>query len=376
MHIVSFVAREKIGVYLRFGFVSLLAASTNAGILMIVNLASRTTYGTILNFYLFFVFLLTVLLYWVAQRRAFTMVAQDLEAMVMRTRLRVLDLVRRCDLLSIEAMGEARILNALGAQAQTLSQAMSQVTMGLQAVLVTLLTGVYIAIVSRPAFVLWVISVAASALLILREWRSTQELLGRALTRDDAFQQTSAALLHGFKEVKLSRGRADALLGELGTLAGAAHDFRVEAHEGMTRSYVAGQVMFFMLVGAMVFLLPALGEISAATLSQATTAVLFVLGPVSMVIGAIPALSTAEAAARSLVELEAALTQEVLAEEAAGPAPPPTRRQRATPFQSLELQQVVFRYPPSALRDGFVFGPLDFRAPAVEPVFITVGTGA
>jgi ABC-type siderophore export system fused ATPase/permease subunit len=110
MHILRFIPRDDVGTWVRFALVSLLAAASNAGILTIVNLASRTSYGTIFNFYLFFVFLLTVALYWVAQRRVLSMIAADVEAMVMRTRLHILSLVRRCELLSIEGLGEARML--------------------------------------------------------------------------------------------------------------------------------------------------------------------------------------------------------------------------------------------------------------------------
>jgi putative ATP-binding cassette transporter len=371
VQVLKFIPRGDLGTLARFALVSLLAAAANGGILMIVNLAARTTYGTILNFYLFFVFLGVVLLYWVAQRRVFAAVAEDVEATVLLTRRRILEMVRRCELLSIEAIGEARILSALSSRAQTLSQAMSQVTTGAQAVLVTLLTGAYIAFVSGAAFLLWVVSVAVSAVLILREWRSTQDLLGRAIERDTAFENTTAALLHGFKEVKLSRARAGALLAELAAGAEDARDIRLEAQDGMTRSYVSGQVAFFMLVGAMVFLLPALGDVSAATLAQATTTVLFVLGPVSMVIGAIPALSTAEAAARALTELEEALTQEVASRHAEREPPPESRD-----FRSLELSGVVFRYPPGERGEGFVIGPIDFRVEAGETIFITGGNGA
>jgi putative ATP-binding cassette transporter len=372
MHILRFIPRDDVGTWVRFALVSLLAAASNAGILTIVNLASRTSYGTIFNFYLFFVFLLTVALYWVAQRRVLSMIAADVEAMVMRTRLHILSLVRRCELLSIEGLGEARILNDVGQKAQTLSQAMAQVTTGLQAVLVTLLTGAYIAYISFPAFLLWLVSVGVAATLVLGEWRSTQDLLARAILRDTEFQDTTAALLHGFKEVKLSRGRAAALLAELEQQAQAACDNRIEAQDSTSRSYVSGQIAFFMLVGAMVFLLPALGDIDQATLVQATTAVLFVLGPVGMVVGAIPALSTAEAAARSLVELEAALTREVTAEASGTAQLPPERRD----FESLRLSQVVFTYPPSEAGDGFALGPINFEVKAGETVFITGGNGA
>ncbi len=189
------------------------------------------------------------------------------------------------------------------------------------------------------------------------------------------FQDTSAALLHGFKEVKLSRRRADALYDELFGLADEARDIRAEAQAGMNRSFVVGQVLFFLLVGSMVFLLPALGTISARTLAQATMAVLFVLGPVSMIIGAIPALSGAEAAARAIFELEATLQAQIRAESlvaANDPAPLPERKE----FRSLELRGVTFRYPRSERGNGFVLGPLDFKVTAGETVFITGGNGA
>jgi putative ATP-binding cassette transporter len=91
-----------------------------------------------------------------------------------------------------------------------------------------------------------------------------------------------------------------------------------------------------------------------------------------MVVGAIPALSTAEAAARSLVELEAALTREVTAEASGTAQLPPERRD----FESLRLSQVVFTYPPSEAGDGFALGPINFEVKAGETVFITGGNGA
>lgn len=373
MKLFRFVMPADSAAGMRFVIISLLAGLMNAGVLMIVNIASQTAYGTAENFYLFFVFLLAVAIYFVAQGRAFAMVAADVEATVYRARLGLLGLIRRCELLSIEAIGEARILGAMTAEAQRLSQAMSQLTTGLQSVLVAFLTGIYIAYISRAAFVLWMISVAISGYLILRQWDVSQRLLTRATAKDGEFQDTSAALLHGFKEVKLSRRRADALYVELFAQADAARAIRTEAQAGMSRSYVFGQVLFFLLVGAMVFLLPALSDISAKTLAEATMAVLFVLGPVSMIIGAVPALASAEAAARAIVGLEAALEAQVAAEAAAddGDVPPDIGR-----FRSLELSGVTFRYPDNNRGDGFVLGPIDFRVAAGETVFITGGNGA
>ncbi|WP_158923910.1 cyclic peptide export ABC transporter [Acidisphaera sp. S103] len=375
MKLFRFIKPSSSAAAAQFLIVSLLAGVMNAGVLVIVNFASQTAYGTVWSFYLFFIFLLAVSVYFVAQSHAFGMVAVEVEATVYRARLEVLDLVRRCELLSIEATGEARILGAMTGEAQRLSAAMAQLTTGLQSALVAVITAAYIAYVSGAAFALWVISVAVAAYMILRQWGISQDLLIRATVKDGEFQDTSAALLHGFKEVKLSRRRADALYEELFGLADESRAIRAEAQAGMNRSFVVGQVLFFLLIGSMVFLLPALGTISAKTLGQATMAVLFVLGPVSMIIGAIPALSSAEAAARAIYDLEATLQAQIKAESsllANDPAPLPERKD----FRSLELRGVTFRYPRNERGSGFVLGPLDFRVNAGETVFITGGNGA
>ena len=372
MKLFRFLAPASNNGWVRLVLVSALSGLTNAGVLMIVTIATRSAYGTALSVYLFFVFLLTVAIYFVSQRLSFGMVAADVEDTVHRTRLRILELVRRCELITIEAMGETRILAAMTSEAQRLSQAMSQVTAGLQSVLVTVITGIYIAWLSRPAFMLWVCVVAVSAMIILREWGASQKLLIQAAATDQSFQETSSGLLHGFKEVKLSRPRADALNAALGSLAEQSRAARIEAARGMSRSYVFGQVLFFLLVGSMVFLLPGLGDMNVETLKEATTAVLFVLGPVSMIVGAVPALASAEAAARTLSELEQALSEQV-AEEDDVPIPVTVA---AKGFQRLEMAGVTFSYPDGERGSGFRLGPVDFHIDSGEMVFITGGNGA
>src|SRR5665213_2670552 len=90
----------------RFAVTSGLASITNAAILMIVNFAAKTEYGTPPDAYLLVIF-----------------------------------------------------LGAMTGEAQTLSQAMNQTVIGFQAVLVTIVTGIYIAYLSWIAFALWALSV-------------------------------------------------------------------------------------------------------------------------------------------------------------------------------------------------------------------------
>ena len=375
MRVLDFIKESGLSNRYQFMLVAVMASVTNSAVLIVVNMAARSGYGSGLNLYLFFIFLFAVGTYAFAQRRALAMATSDIETMVAGVRRRFLKRIRACELLSIEGIGQARILAAMTADAQALSQSLSQAVMGLQAVLVTLITGAYICYLSRPAFFLWLLSVVLSAILISRQWARSQSLLAEAAARDGEFQDLAASLLHGFKEAKLSTRRARALFGEIGTVIEDVRNVRIDAQRGMDQSYVFGQVLFFLLVGSMIFLLPALGNVEHDTLSQVTTAVLFVLVPVTMIIGCVPALSLAEAAATKLHGLEAALDAQISAEEAARTdSPSPLTPQPA--FESLEFRDVTFRYPEGPDSNGFRLGPLSFAVTGGETLFITGGNGA
>lgn len=357
----------------RFALTAGLAGLANAGVLVIVNFAARTHYGSGPDVYLLAVFLLAIVVFAVAQRRTYRMATHAVEAMVERTRTRLLGRIRQCELLSLEAVGTARIQSAMTTEAHSLSQAMNQVVTGVQSCLVTLCTGIYIAYLSWTAFALWIASVAIAAAIFMRKWQESQRQLMAATMRDTEFQELVASLLLGFKEIKLWRRRAEAVFGEAHGAAETVREAKVASQDGMNTSYVLAQVLFFMLVGTMVFLVPAFGQIDRDTLTQVTTAVLFVLGPVSSIIASVPALAMAEAAAQSLSGLEHALDAQVAAENGLAL---PARAGRFAPFATLDLAGVTFRYPQAAGGEGFALGPIDLTIRAGETIFLTGGNGA
>jgi putative pyoverdin transport system ATP-binding/permease protein len=375
MIIFDFIRDSGISNRYHFILVAGLASLMNAGVLVVVNTAAQSGYGSGSNLYLFFVFILTIAVYAFAQRRALRMASSDIETMVAEIRQRFLKRIRRCELLSIEGIGQARILTAMTADAQALSQSLSQAVMGVQAVMVTLFTGIYIFVLSNSAFFLWLLAITLSGVIISRQWARSQNLLARAAIRDGDFQDLSASLLHGFKEVKLSTKRSRAIFTDITDVINDVKAVRIDAQRGMDQSYVFGQVLFFMLIGTMVFLLPAIGNVKHDILEQVTTAVLFALGPVTMIIGTVPALSLAEAAAVKLKSLEKMLEAQIAAETPEAEQAVPVNAEIQN-FETLEFQDVVFQYPDPEKSNGFVLGPLNFTVKRGETLFITGGNGA
>jgi putative ATP-binding cassette transporter len=131
-------------------------------------------------------------------------------------------------------------------------------------------------------------------------------------------------------------------------------------------------VFFYALLAIVVFLLPRLQPTYAAIVLMTTAAILFIMGPLQLVVQAAPVFARAQAAIRNLDELEekldAAMGVPVEAAEGAG---------SLKDFRSIALDGVRFSY---AKREGvngvFTTGPLDFRIERGETVFLVGGNGS
>jgi putative ATP-binding cassette transporter len=172
------------------------------------------------------------------------------------------------------------------------------------------------------------------------------------------------ALIDGFRELKVHRGRRDAFF-ERSLHADAA----TVRHQmtGAMACYAAaaswGQLAFFGVIGALLFVLPPLGVIDARALGGAVLAVLYLMSPLEVIVTWIPTLARAGA---SLLRIEALLPA-LEAGDGTGAARPLAVR------EAIRLADVTYTYKGS---QGFVLGPLDLVIRPGEAVFVVGGNGS
>jgi putative pyoverdin transport system ATP-binding/permease protein len=172
--------------------------------------------------------------------------------------------------------------------------------------------------------------------------------------------------LSGFKEAKLHRPRAAALQRSLTRLSNSLRILQMRLNDQMTQGPLFLQVLFYMLLGAAVFILPKFVTIEATALHKITASVLFVTGPIAGVFVALPFVAIANATTNSIGSLR------TLLEEGGRPAPDLSPIVR---FQQLSLRNVEFRYSDDP-QDWFHIGPLDFDIKAGEIIFVAGGNGS
>lgn len=174
------------------------------------------------------------------------------------------------------------------------------------------------------------------------------------------------AITDGFKELKMDVRRRRAFLDD--EMRRAAETFRERRNEARLVYVFAnrwGQSLYFVLIGVILLVLPHYAEISRETSTGFTLAILFLGGPISTILDAVPAIGMGVTALRNIETLGLGRSAERDASTAAVAERPST----------LELVAIRHRYPGTA-GEGHQVGPLNLKLQPGELVFLTGGNGS
>ena len=174
-------------------------------------------------------------------------------------------------------------------------------------------------------------------------------------------------LIDGFRELKQHRGRSDAFLDR--ALAPAAATVRDRAIAGQTLFGVAegwGQLAFFGFLGFLLFVVPTVVRLDRATLVGVVLVVLYVMGPLDVILMWVPMLGRA----RASVERIEALIPKLDTEAEDAPTAAPLRVSR-----SIRLDGVGYAYHGEE-EEAFALGPVDLTLHPGEIVILAGGNGS
>jgi putative ATP-binding cassette transporter len=176
------------------------------------------------------------------------------------------------------------------------------------------------------------------------------------------------AMTEGAKDLKMNTARRRAFLG---SVAESTDSFQRENRSGtliMAAASSWGQVLFFVLLGVLVLLLPRLEPVDKKVLFGYTIILFQLLPPLEVVMTAFPALSRAAIASRKIQDFGFSLK----------PEGPPDRQEPvlSSDWKSLELVNVTHTYRRDDEDEPFRLGPLNVDFRPGEIVFIVGGNGS
>lgn len=366
MSFLELVRREMHGSLPRLLVMSALGGLSTAAILAAIN-AGLQGNG---NLWAATLFLVALFLFIKTQYYVTITTTAEIEAIIHKIRLRVMDHIRRSELLSLEAIGRSRIVAAITSDTAVLTQASNMLCFSIQGAVLVFFVAIYVAFLSLAAIVTTIVIIGVAGIIfhyknrrLAAEKQKSAEWEGRLFDRLTDF-------LDGFKEVRLNAARSMDLFEDASEVSRTAANIKINSQAETFKLIVTSQVSMYVLIGAVVFVAPQFSEaLGGLTLTKTTTALMFIVGACFGLVQAIPILLNANAAADRIEHLEIELQATASALDAAGLAAP-------SRFDAIEMTGIQFRYVDKSSEATFKIGPIDFSLHPGELVFITGGNGS
>jgi putative ATP-binding cassette transporter len=370
MSFLQLVRREMQGSLGRMAVVSGLGGISTASILAAINSGAQAADSGKVSLWTAALFVVAVLLFIKVQHYILITTTAEIESIIHRLRLRLMDHIRRSELLPLESIGRAEIVGVITKETAILTQASNTLAFVAQGGVLVSFVVIYVAYLSLLAFVLIVGIVGSAALVLQARSRQLATETREASIWENRLFDRLLDLLDGFKEVRLNSSRSDDLFDDITEVSRTAANIKIRAQSETYKRMVFLQSSLYTLLGAIVFAVPVLSDsLAGASITKIVTAMVFIVGTCFGLVQSMPILTAANVAADKIEQLEGRLLTMVAAETLS--ATEPTKR-----FDKVEMRDVVFSYVDKFSDSVFRVGPIDFTLRSGDLVFITGGNGS
>jgi putative ATP-binding cassette transporter len=371
MSFIQLVRREMHGSMPKLLVMSAVGGISNASILAAINTGvQETSSGQKPGLWAASLFLVALFLFMRSQQFVTITATAEIEAIIHKIRVRLMNYIRHSELLELERVGRARIVAAVTSDTAVLTQASNMLCFTVQGVVLIFFVGIYVAYLSLVAFLLTLVIVSGAGTIFHYKNRRLAAQKGESAAWERRLFDRLIDFLDGFKEVRLNNARSDALFEDALEVSKTAANIKIRTQAETFKMIVLTQISMYVLLGAVVFVAPNLSaSLGGASIAKTTTALLFVVGACFGLVQAIPILLNANAAADRIARLEAALEDTVALAE-------PREIVAPKRFDAIEMHNIVFRYVDKFSDTVFKIGPIDFTLRSGELVFITGGNGS
>ena len=200
--------------------------------------------------------------------------------------------------------------------------------------------------------------------------RRALQYFSRSREATDVVFKHLRGLVEGIKELKLHRRRRHAFYSELlEPQTRAMHEDSSTGEIIWAAAGSWGQILFFIFIGLVLFVAPALSQTNSIVLTGYTLTVMYMMGPLEFVLNFLPALTRANVSMKAIDTLTNSIDEQLVVETAMDSEAKPS-------WHLLELSGIQHAYRRENEEAEFSLGPIDLSIRPGELVFITGGNGS
>lgn len=181
----------------------------------------------------------------------------------------------------------------------------------------------------------------------------------------DALQESIRGLIYGTKELKLSEVKRARYFDEV--LLASEHQVRSNTKRANTIVAAAanyGDMLSFFVIGVVAYVFVSYHSISTDVLIGAIMTLLYITGPVTLILNSMPQIANAKVSLRNITRVFDTLSKEAASEDV----------KPLADWEAVRFSDISYRYDNSEC--NFELGPIDFEILKGEVTFIVGGNGS
>jgi len=354
--------------------IAAISGLSNAVLLAIINASAKSASYDNLNFRNMLMFSITIILFIYCQRYVLHETRALVEIILARVRVRLTDKIHKSKLLHLENIGQAEIYNRLTQETLVISNAAPVMILTIQSLVMLGFLAIYIAVLSKVAFLLLLVLLIMGVWLYLNNHKKIQAMYQETNQVEMVFFNSIRDSLDGLKENKLNRQRTRGLFTFIKDTSESVESQKIATAIKYENNFIFAQSFYNILIGIVLFLLPRFSPTYTDVLTQLTAAILFMIGPVGTLVGALQTYDQVNFSVSNLYRLEKELEKII---EIHQEHPQYNNHLQGTRgFNKIRLKNLEFAYKDGNGNDCFSIGPFTFDIQAGETLFIVGGNGS
>lgn len=289
---------------------------------------------------------------------------------IFELRLQMSRQILAAPLRKLEEVGSARIMSSLTDDLFIITTTLISIPVLCMQLAVVVGCLVYMAWLSWTAFLTVLVFMGLGILSFRAAVNKATRYMIMARGDADVLYRHYRALNDGAKELKLHRTRRQTFINEvMRTTALSLRRNNVTGTSIMAAASSWYQILFFTLIGLLLFVLPRIQTVDSSLLTGYVLAIFYMLIPFEDLTGLIPSMARANISLQRIEQLGISLTSDVKEKEEDSGKPDPY-------WERLELQGITHSYHNERDGSSFTLGPIDLTFKPGELVFLVGGNGS
>jgi putative ATP-binding cassette transporter len=372
MQLLQFIQKETTKPYKQILLIVAITGIANSLLLGLVNHATESvaTHQDLRQNFLLYMVTFGLFLY--GQWFAFERAVITIEDAIFNVRIRLASKIQQVELPFMEEQG-SNSLYARFTQSDTLiSQAIPQITGAAQMSVLLVFSFVYLAYVSPVGFLVSIVGIAIAAVVFMSRTRRITQLLHEVQRKEVNYFKSISHLINGFKEVKINQQKGKDILDRIATQSAEIESIKIEVGKQESRLWGHGRILVYSLLPVLIFVVPSISEVGHQNIYKISSTLLFITGPIAILMNILPVLNRVNLSVEDLVQLEAEMDVAIAGEQ------PMSDDRVFSDFAKLTVKDASFCYPDSGpdRASDFLAGPFNENIKRGELLFIVGGNGS